>query len=512
MLTVWDHLLELRQGPERRFPTPGALARHIDPRTVQTPALDLIDAELVRLMDEPGGRLIISLPPQQGKSTRAAQAFPVWALQQDPDRPIIVASYGEQLAERNGEIIRDHIRWNADKLGIDVEPGSSAKKRWKLDGHKGGVLSAGIGSGMTGWASGLTIIDDPIKDQTEADSETYRDRVWNWWLSVALTRLAPGAPVVLILTRWHTDDLAGRLLAAEDGHRWRVVNIPAQADHDPAKGETDPLGREPGEYLQTARLIKDPATGTERPMTEAETIDYWQQIKVGVGSRVWNALYQGRPSPAAGGIFQRSWLEDHQYDQPLWIEREDGTRITTNPGDEVIISADFAFKDTAASDYVAIGAWLRRGADVYLLDQTHGRLDFLASCNALRTMAARWPQAALKLVEDKANGTAVINSLRRIVPGIVPEEPRGGKTERAHAISPFWEAGNIHLPSPELAPWVGDYIEEHAAFPNGAHDDQVDQSTQAINRLLLQPYLAGETLTEPDFDDLDERGYVYTPY
>lgn len=509
---VWRHLLDLNQPPGRKFATPGELAQVITPSTLQTPALDLIDAELVRLLDEPGGRLIISMPPQQGKSTRASQIFPVWALQQNPDRPIIVASYGEQLAERNGETIRNHIQWNADTLGIDVEHGSSAKKRWRIEGKRGGVLSAGIGSGMTGWASGLTIIDDPIKDQAEADSPTYRERVWNWWLSVAQTRLAPGAPVVLILTRWHTDDLAGRLLAAPDGHRWRVVNIPAQARHDPAKGQTDPLGREPGEYLQTARLIEDPVTGAERAMTDEETTAYWEGIKVAVGSRVWNALYQGDPTPDAGGIFQRSWLTEHMYDLPLWVEREDGSRVTTNPGDELIISADLAFKDTAQSDYVAIGVWLRRGVDAYLLDQIHGRLDFLATCSALRTISARWPQAILKLVEDKANGPAVIASLRRTVPGIVPEEPKGGKVERANAVTPFWEAGNVHLPTPELAPWVGDFIEEHAAFPNGAHDDQVDQGTQAINRLLLQPLLTEQTITEQDFDDLDSRGFVYSPY
>lgn len=341
------------------------------------------------------------------------------------------------------------------------------------------------------------IIDDPLKDRTEADSETIRETCWDWWTDSLSTRLSPGAPVVLILTRWHSDDLAGRLLKAPDGHLWRVVNVPAQADHDPAKGQSDQLGREPGEYMTSARR---------------RSTAQWEAIKLRVGSRTWNALYQGRPTPAAGGIFKRAWLEQHQYDQPLWIERGDGARLTTNPGDELLISADFAFKDTAASDYVAIGVWLRRGADVYLLDQTHGRLDFLASLSALRNMAARWPQAALKLVEDKANGTAVINSLRRIIPGIVPEEPRGGKTARAHAVTPFWEAGNVHLPTPELAPWVGDYIEEHAAFPNGAHDDQVDQSTQAVNRLLLQPLLADEDHTDDDFSELDERGYVYSPY
>ena len=298
---VWGHLVaqyDVRTLADQ-YPTPGALAKALDLSTNQTPALDLIDSELVRLVNEPGGRLIISMPPQQGKSTRVSQIFPVWALIRDPDLPVIVASYGEQLAERNGETIRNLIQWNAPKLGVDIEHGSSAKKRWRLEGRKGGVLSAGIGSGMTGWASGLTIIDDPIKDRIEADSETYRERVWGWWRDVAQTRLAPGAPVVLVLTRWHTDDLAGRLLAAEDGHRWRVVNIPAQADHHPSKGETDPLGRKPGEYLQSARRERDPKnpSGAGRPMSD----DDWEKIKVGVGSRTWNALYQGRPAPAEGG-------------------------------------------------------------------------------------------------------------------------------------------------------------------------------------------------------------------
>jgi hypothetical protein len=134
------------------------------------------------------------------------------------------------------------------------------------------------------------VIDDPIKDRREADSETYRQAVWDWWTDVASTRLAPGAPVVLILTRWHEDDLAGRLLAAEDGHLWKVLRIPAQADHDPEKGETDPLGREPGEFLESAR---------------GRTAAQWEAIKTRVGSRTWNALYQGRPTSAEGNMFKR---------------------------------------------------------------------------------------------------------------------------------------------------------------------------------------------------------------
>jgi predicted phage terminase large subunit-like protein len=172
-----------------------------------------------------------------------------------------------------------------------------------------------------------------------------------------------------------------------------------------------------------------------------------------------------------------------------------------------------AFKDTSKSDYVVGQVWMRRGADAFLLDQVHDRMDFVTTCQQFRELAAKWPQATLKLVEDKANGTAVINALRRIVIGIVPEEPHGSKEARAAAVSPLVEAGNVHLPTPELAPWVGDLIEEAAAFPNGAHDDQVDAMSQALNRLILAPLLAGEDLEEPDeFDELDTVGHAISPY
>lgn len=493
---VWSILWEQRTTPTRRFETPGALAAHIDPRTVQTPALDLIDAELVRLRDTPDGRLIISMSPQEGKSTRVSRDFVLDTLTHNPDCRVVMASYAQSLANRNGRAVRNAITAHPD-LGLTIADDHGAVSEWSISGKQGGVVSVGRGAGITGRPADLLIIDDPLKDRAEADSQTIRDTCWDWWTDSLSTRLSPGASVVLILTRWHADDLAGRLLAAPDGHLWRVVNIPAQADHKPKRGETDPLGREPGDYMVSARR-RTPAQ--------------WEAIKTRVGSRTWAALYQGRPSVTEGTTFKREWLERHTYDLPMWVERADGTRITTNPGDELLISADFAFKDTAASDFIAIGVWLKRGVDVYLLDQTHGRLDFLASRRALRNLAARWPQAILKLVEDKANGTAIIVSLRREVAGIVPEEPHGGKAERANAVAPFFEAGNVRLPSPELAPWISDYIDELTAFPTGRHDDQVDQTTQAINRLLLQPLLAGESHTDDAFTDLDERGYVYAPY
>lgn len=496
-LNVWEHAaraFELRAPDPAReavneaaFKTPGSLARFLVPATVQTRALDLVDTELQQLLDTPDGRLILIMPPQEGKSTRVARDFIVWVLKHRPWTRVVGASYGQGLANRNGRAIRNVIRSNPD-LTIALAADNGSASEWEIDRgdnlQRGGLVSVGIGAGLTGRPADLMVIDDPIKDRKEADSETYRQSVWDWWTDVASTRLAPGAQVVLILTRWHEDDLAGRLLKAEDGHLWKVVRIPALADHDPEKGETDPLGREPGQFLESAR---------------GRTPAQWEAIRTRVGTRTWNALYQGRPSSAEGSMFKRDWWQRH--DQLPWVQREDGARVIVGHFDELLISWDMTFKKTEGTDYVAGHVWMRRGADAFLLDRMHGRMDFVDTLAAFKALAARWPQAVLKLVEDKANGPAVISMLARTVPGIVPVEPDGGKEARAAAVSPLVEAGNVWLPDSELAPWADDVIEEAAGFPTAAHDDDVDAMSQALNRLILQPLLDGGIVTAEDLDD-----------
>lgn len=479
---------DLLDPPAHRWSTPGQLAAHLDRRTVQTDALDLIDRELVRLADTPDGRLILSMPPQEGKSQRASRRFPTWLLTRHPDTRIAIVSYEANAARRWGRVVRDDIGMNPT-LGLKVRDDLSAQHEWQLTGHEGGIYTAGIGGALTGRPVDCLIIDDPIKDREQADSDTYRQRTWDWWTDVGATRLAPGAPVLLILTRWHHDDLAGRLTAAADGHLWRVVNIPAQADHRPEQGETDPLGRQPGQYMTSAR---------------GRTDRQWEAIKVRSGPRTWAALYQGRPSPDEGGLFpEQQWA---RYEQPMWTVRADGARIVPGIGrddTELVQSWDLTFKDTKGSDYVVGQVWLRTGQEAFLLDQTRGRLNFTATCQAIRTMSARWPQAVAKFVEDKANGPAVINALNQTVPGLIPIEPEGSKHARAQAVSPLVAAGNVKIPTVELAPWVEDLTVEAQAFPTGKHDDQVDAMSQAINRLLLMPLLAGPGDPEDLADDTD---------
>lgn len=469
-----------------RWATPGDLAKTLDPSTVQTPALDLIDAALVDVAEGRCPRLMISVPPQEGKSVRISRRFPEWMLTRNPDLRIAIVSYAHGVARRHGRAVRDDITMHTADLGISVNPNSSAAHEWEIDGHIGGCYAVGVNGSLTSRPVDVLIIDDPYKNGEQADSAAWTETVRDFWTEVAIPRLGPGAMVIIVQTRWRDDDLSGWLQQQDDGGRWRVINIPAQADHDPVKGEADPLGREPGEYLVSAR---------------GRTVEEWEQRKVEVGSRVWNALFQGRPAPAEGNIFQRDWWQ--LYEQPQWVERDDGSRIALS-FEEVLTSWDMTFKDTDGTDYVVGQVWGRRGAQAFLLDQVHRRMTFVETCQAVRALAARWPQSAAKLVEDKANGSAVINFLSRTVPGLIPVEPDGSKVARAAAVSPFVEARNVFLPAPEIAPWVGDLIEEAAGFPNAAHDDRVDALSQALNRLLLNPILVDDTIIEdPEFDDYD---------
>lgn len=458
--------------PPPKWATPGQMAQALDPRTQQTPALDLIDEELVRAATTPDSRLIISMPPQEGKSQRASRRFPLWMLTMNRDLRIAIISYESNVARRWGRSIRDDITQHADVLEMRVRDDMAAQHEWQLRGSDGGVYTAGLGGALTGRPVDLMIIDDPIKDREQADSEVYRDRAWDWWTDTGSTRLAPGAPVILILTRWHHDDLAGRLLAAEDGHLWRVVNIPAQADHRPEKGETDPLGREPGEFMESAR---------------GRTIPQWEAIKVRSGPRTWGSLYQGRPSPLSGDLFPAEWA---RYTTPIWVQEDDGhcwVPGEMSQGLEIIQSWDLAFKDVASSDYVVGQVWMRQGVDVYLLDQVRRRMSFTETLAAIRAMSAKWPQARAKFVEDKANGPAVINALGRQLPGIIPVEPEGSKYARAAVVSPFVHSSNVIIPTAEILPNVEEMLEEARGFPTAAHDDTIDAMSQAVNRLLLHP-------------------------
>ncbi|MGQ7788191.1 phage terminase large subunit [Nesterenkonia sp. K-15-9-6] len=485
--SLWDMVAAHFEPPTRRWATPGHMAVDLDPRTRQTPALELIDAKLRETFETPDGRLLLSMPPQEGKSQRASRRFPLWALTQNPNLRIAIASYEANIARRWGRAIRDDLTQHADQLGnLRVRDDLAAQHEWQLHGYDGGVFTAGVGGAMTGRPVDLLIIDDPIKGREQADSATIRAKTWDWWTDTALTRLAPGAPVVVIATRWHEDDLTGRL-NAQGG--WELLNIPAQADHRPEDGEQDVLGREPGQFMDSAR---------------GRTQRQWEARKAASGPKTWASLYQGRPSPDEGGILPTDWAT---YDRPFHTVRDDGAHLVPGmdrPNQELIISGDLAFRDTSSSDYVVLQVWLRIGQTCYLLDMVRRRMNFNTTLDALRGLVAKWPQAHAKLIEARANGDAVINMLQREIPGLIPVEPTASKTARASAISPFAFSGNVVLPVARLLPNVEELREEARNFPNSAHDDTIDALSQAIDQLLLKPIEGAQLgqVVEPDeFED-----------
>jgi len=495
--------LDPESSTSSQWETPGKLAKATNPNTVQTPALDLIDEALVEAFNTPDSRLIISMAPQEGKSVRVANDFPVWCLTKNPELRIVTASYGQSLANRNGRAVRNRILTHPE-LGLTIAKDNGSVAEWTLAGHQGGLLSVGVGAGVTGRPADLMIIDDPIKDRKEADSELQRDSVWDWWTDAAAARLAPGAPVVIILTRWHQDDLAGRLVERDPEAGWKVINIPARADHRPEKGETDPLGREPGEYMVSAR---------------GRTEKQWRLREAAAGPKTWASLYQGRPSPDSGGVFppEEGWA---RYSSPLWDSSYDdeGKIVCRVPGigradHELVQSWDLTFKDTKGSDYVVGQVWLRVGNTAYLLDQVRERWNFSATCEGIKEMTRKWPQAVGKFVEDKANGPAVINALSRQIVGLIPVEPEGSKYARASAVSPLVAAHNVVIPTEGLLNNVKQLLEEAKNFPNSSHDDTIDAMSQALNRLILLPLDELDEMHEPGdvYDFYNEHGWSVSP-
>jgi predicted phage terminase large subunit-like protein len=391
--------------------------------------------------------IIIEMPPRHGKSMTVTESFPSYYLSKNPSKRVIAASYSDSLARKFGRLNREKLNeYGGILFDVKLSAINAAQNNWGVSGNRGGMIATGIGGSITGEGADLLIIDDPFKNAKEAASQTIRDSVWAEWESTLSTRLHKGGSVVVIMTRWHEDDLVGRLLE-NTPYNWERIRMPAIAEED-----GDLLGRAEGEPLC-------PELGFDKQWAENKKIE--------VGSRTWGSLYQQNPSPADGNIFNRNWWQYY--------------RQAPSKFNELIQSWDCTFKDKESSDYVVGQLWGRVGADKYLLDQVRAKMDLPATLQAIRSFSNKHPKARLKLVEDKANGPAVISMLKREITGLVPVNPEGGKIVRAQAVSPDVEAGNVYIP--ENAPWVSDFVEECTAFPNGKHDDQVDCASQALNRL-----------------------------
>lgn len=400
-------------------------------------------------------RLMVFEPPRHGKSEEVSRLFAGYYLERHPDRWVGLAAYAAGLAFT----LSRNARENYLRAGNVVNPQAGGVEHWETtDG--GGMWAAGVGGPITGKGFHLGIIDDPVKNAEEANSETIREKHKDWWRSTFYTRGEPDAAIVVVQTRWHEDDLSGWLLAQEldeDPEGWHILNLEAirtdEATTWPTSCTVIADWRKPGEALCPERYSLEKLKKMERR----------------VGSYYFGALFQQRPTAMSGDVFKREWWQSY-------------TALPTQ-FDRIIQSWDMAFKDEETSDYVSGQVWGVKGLRFYLLDRVKERMSFTASCNAVRGMTAKWPRATGKYVEDKANGPAVISALRRECSGMVGVKPDGGKLARAYAVQPVVEAGQCYLPDPSIAPWVEDFIRECAQFPRGAHDDDVDAMTQALNVL-----------------------------
>jgi predicted phage terminase large subunit-like protein len=434
-------------------------------------------------------RLILTAPPQHGKTQIASCHFPAFAFGKAPDLAVIATAYNSERANQVSAMVQRIMESGRYRLLFPNAAiterghiGSQATRRidrFEIIGHRGFYRAAGVGSGITGTRADLLIADDLIKSEAEAQSPKLREKTWDWFTSAAITRLSNGGGAMIVTTRWHQDDLVGRLenLAKVEGtDSWPIFNFPAIAE------EVDAF-RQIGEPLSVERY----------------TLESLQKTKRMIGSYKFAALYQQHPTPPEGGIIQRCWIK-------CYLAMPDCL-------DEIVQSWDCSFKSHASSDFVAGQVWGRSGADFYLLDRVHGRMDCPSTMAAIRQLAAKWPQATRILIEAAANGVAVVDMLRNELAGIIPVPPQGTKQARMYAVSALFESGNVYVPAPALAPWVGDVIEEWLGFPYALYDDDCDAMTQALLRLKLHPdygptpYLVGfgDDLPNSCYDALGQR-------
>lgn len=402
-------------------------------------------------------RLMVFMPPRHGKSELVSRRLPPYMLGKNPDIQIIAASYSDSLASTMSRDVQRIIESSEYRfLFPDIKIGqiSPDGSKWiknsamfEIMGRRGIYKSAGIGTGITGLGANVIIIDDPVKDQTEVHYKSQRDRVWDWYTSVISTRLEKDAQILLTMTRWHEDDLAGRLLdvmkSDPKADQWTILNLPAIREDEIHICDV----REKGEALWPSKY----------------SVDDLERIKMSLGSKVWNALYQQSPRAEGGNIVRRDWWQF--YSSP------------PEKFDSIIQSWDLTFKEVGTS-YVVGQVWGMVGTKKYLLDQLRSRMGFVETISAIKTMCAKWPKYSRLLIEDKANGPAVMDAIKKEVSGVISVQPNGSKESRVNAVSAQIEAGEVFLP--ERAEWLHDYIEEFTMFPNGAADDQVDATSQAL--------------------------------
>lgn len=430
----------------------------------------LIIGELEAVARGEVDRLALFLPPGSAKSTYGSVLFPPWFLAADPSRALIAASHTSELAERWGRRVRNMIAEDRMILGYGVADDNKAAGRWETTGG-GEYYAAGVGGSITGRRADLAIIDDPIRGREDADSKLVRDKQYDWYRFDLETRLKPGGSVILIQTRWHEDDLAGRLLA-EEPHRWRVVRLPMEAEED------DPLGRQPGEPLWPEWYTDEMRAGAKRD------------------SRLWTALYQQRPAPEEGDYFRSDWFRAYDKTparETLRIYGASDYAVTSNGGDYTV--------------HVVVG--LDPDGRMYLLDLWRKQASSDEWVEAFCDLVLKW--RPIGWAEEQGQIRAGIGPYldRRqrerqawVARSMFPT--RGDKATRAQSIRGRMANGGLYVPAG--AGWQADFKAELLSFPAGVHDDQVD-ALGLVGQLLdrMQSGNKPSPTTKPKRDRYDRE-------
>jgi len=401
--------------------------------------------------------LILQAPPQHGKSEIVSRKLPAYILGRFPDWRVGAASYSDELANAMAQDVRRNL---ADDRHRKLFPQPAEKRRYDVNrtgeftapGGAGGYLGVGVGAGLTGRPVDIGIIDDPVKNEKEALSPTVKEGHWNWYQTVFTTRLSENSGQIIMATSWAEDDLPARICKHFNGDprltvlRFPAINLPGEVGYNP--------------NLPQGPLVP-----------ELKSLAFLQEVKSLFSDYWWSAMYQQSPRALGGNVFKEEGIR-------YYLPKDLPAKF-----DKVIASLDATFKDTDGTDFVVFQVWGKLGANSYLLEQSRARMSFTKTISEVVRLKRDHPRIRQFYVEDKANGPAVIDALKGIVSGLIPVEPDGSKLARAHAVTHVWEAGNVWIPHPELAPWVKDLVAELTAFPAAANDDQVDAMTQALRQL-----------------------------
>lgn len=409
-------------------------------------------------------RVAILTPPQHGKSEFWSRWFPAWYRCAFPDRKVLLASYAFEWAQKWGRDARDAAAEVGPELfGVGLAKDPARADFWSLDVGAGYMAAAGVGGPTTGKGAHVFVVDDPHKNWQDASSLVHREAAWDWFRSVARTRFQPGAAAVLVMTRWHEDDLGGRILrhGDETGKPWLVVSLPAIAEED----ERGPFGwqRDAGEALWPDRY----------------SVADLEATKLDVGSYFWSALYQQRPAPASGFIFHREMLRRYERTGDAFVlYDEGGPRTVLAANCRRAFCVDLAASTKTQADYTVVLVYaVTPERKILVLDVQKARLEGPDQAPLIQRLAAEYRPSKIG-VEATAYQLSLVQQLRRLGLPVAPIRADRDKVARAIPAAARVETGDVYLP--RAGAWVGDFEEELALFPKGAHDDQVDALAYAV--------------------------------